>query len=189
MTCYEVLILSERLHSVTAQFDQLKAVRFQDATNRAIPCRKLNRVTRKDSVETSKSDELELKEPDELHSEPLRVQQLLDDETRALQMELSSLLDTVQETETKMVEMSTLNHPMSTHVLQQAQQIEHLYEQLTTYLGEVTTSYVSMLPNLPTLLSKARVGIDPNKVKSVVEWAILPNVKGVRGLLRLNIDY
>ncbi|XP_027366658.1 syntaxin-81 [Abrus precatorius] len=124
-----VLILSERLHSVTAQFDQLRAVRFQDAINRVIPRRKLNRVTRKDSVETSKSDELELKEPDELRREPLRVQQLLDDETRALQVELSSLLDTVQETETKMVEMSALNHLMSTHVLQQAQQIEHLYEQ------------------------------------------------------------
>ncbi|KAJ8541928.1 hypothetical protein K7X08_016794 [Anisodus acutangulus] len=42
---------------------------------------------------------------------------------------LNSLLDSVQETETKMVEMSALNHLMSTHVLQQAQQIELLYEQ------------------------------------------------------------
>ncbi|XP_004512932.1 syntaxin-81 [Cicer arietinum] len=125
-----VLILSERLHSVTSQFDQLRAVRFQDAINRAIPRRKLNRVTKKDSTETSKSGDVELSEPDELRSEPLRVQQqLLDDETRALQVELSSLLDTVQETETKMVEMSALNHLMATHVLQQAQQIEHLYDQ------------------------------------------------------------
>ncbi|KAG4992010.1 hypothetical protein AAZX31_09G167600 [Glycine max] len=125
-----VLILSERLHSVTAQFDQLRAVRFQDAINKAIPRRKLNRVARKDSAETSKSGDMELREPEELRSEPLRVQQqLLDDETRALQVELTSLLDTVQETETKMVEMSALNHLMSTHVLHQAQQIEHLYDQ------------------------------------------------------------
>lgn len=48
-----------------------------------------------------------------------------------LQAELSSLLDAVQETETKMVEMSALNHLMSTHVLQQAQQIELLYEQVS----------------------------------------------------------
>ena len=41
------------------------------------------------------------------------------------------LLDAVQETETRMVEMSALNHLMSTHVLQQAQQIEHLYEQVS----------------------------------------------------------
>ncbi|XP_020210898.1 syntaxin-81 [Cajanus cajan] len=125
-----VLILSERLHSVTAQFDQLRAVRFQDAINKAIPRRKLNRVTRKDSAETSNSGDTELREPEELQAEPLRLQQQhLDDETRALQVELTSLLDTVQETETKMVEMSALNHLMSTHVLHQAQQIEHLYEQ------------------------------------------------------------
>nr|AFK47396.1 unknown [Lotus japonicus] len=122
-----VLILSERLHPVTAQFDQLRAVRFQDAINRATPRRKLSRVTRKDSTE---SRDMELREPDELRSEPLRVQQqLLDDETRVLQVELTNLLDTVQETETKMVEMSALNHLMSTHVLQQAHQIEYLYEQ------------------------------------------------------------
>jgi len=79
--------LSERLHTVTAQFDQLRAVRFQDAINKAMPRRKLNRVTRKDSAETSKSDGMELREPEELRAEPLRVQQqLLDDETRALQV-------------------------------------------------------------------------------------------------------
>ncbi|TKY49185.1 Syntaxin-81 protein [Spatholobus suberectus] len=112
------------------EFDQLRAVRFQDAINKAIPRRKLNRVTGKDSAETSESGDMELREPEELRAEPLRVQQqLLDDETRALQVELTSLLDTVQETKTKMVEMSALNHLMSTHVLQPAQQIEHLYEQ------------------------------------------------------------
>lgn len=47
-----------------------------------------------------------------------------------MQVELSSLLDAVQQTETKMVEMSALNHLMSTHVLQQAQQIEVLYDQV-----------------------------------------------------------
>ncbi|XWS74865.1 hypothetical protein CRYUN_Cryun01aG0034800 [Craigia yunnanensis] len=45
-------------------------------------------------------------------------------------VELTSLLDVVLETETKMVEMSALNHLMSTHVLQQAQQTEHLYDQV-----------------------------------------------------------
>ncbi|XP_054788063.1 syntaxin-81 [Prosopis cineraria] len=125
-----VLILSERLHSVTAQFDQLRAVRFQDAINRATPRRKLNHMTKKDSAEGPNMGNMELREPDELQSEPLRVQrQLLDDETRALQVELTGLLDAVQETETKMVEMSALNHLLSTHVLQQAQQIELLYEQ------------------------------------------------------------
>ncbi|KAG0448363.1 hypothetical protein HPP92_027856 [Vanilla planifolia] len=89
-----VLILSERLHSVTTQFDQLRSVRFQDAINRAMPRRKRHKAP-------SKSPEVEL----------------------------TNLLDAVQETETKMVEMSALNHLMSTHVLQQAQQIELLYNQ------------------------------------------------------------
>lgn len=133
-----VLILSERLHAVTSQFDQLRAIRFQEAINRAMPRRKSKRVAPTNSTDMSESNNLEPRDPnssevresDVIQSEPFRVQQqLLDDETRALQVELTSLLDAVQETETKMVEMSALNHLMSTHVLQQAQQIELLYEQ------------------------------------------------------------
>ncbi|XP_072960462.1 syntaxin-81 [Typha angustifolia] len=124
-----VLILSERLHSVTAQFDHLRSLRFQDAINRRMPRRKVQRIPESKSSEASKSDFPKL-EDQELSAGPIRIQdQLLDDETRALQVELTNLLDAVQETETKMVEMSALNHLMSTHVLQQAQQIEHLYEQ------------------------------------------------------------
>ncbi|XP_044462651.1 syntaxin-81-like [Mangifera indica] len=125
-----VLILSEKLHSVTAQFDQLRAIRFQDAINKATPRRKLKHVPNSNAADTSKSNISEIRELDGPQPESLNVQQqLLDDETRALQVELSSLLDAVQQTETKMVEMSALNHLMSTHVLQQAQQIELLYDQ------------------------------------------------------------
>ncbi|XP_071732780.1 syntaxin-81-like [Rutidosis leptorrhynchoides] len=131
-----VLILSEKLHSVTSQFDQLRAVRFQEAINRAMPRRKPKRAPEKTSADvTRSSNNFELtssdtRDPGELQTEPLKVQQqLLDDETRALQVELSSLLDAARDTETKMVEMSALNHLMSTHVLQQAQQIEYLYDQ------------------------------------------------------------
>jgi syntaxin 18 len=57
-----------------------------------------------------------------------------------MQVELTSLLEAVQETKTKMLEMSALNHLMSMHVLQQAQQIELLYEEvsmssLNTYIS------------------------------------------------------
>ncbi|KAJ9553477.1 hypothetical protein OSB04_017522 [Centaurea solstitialis] len=134
-----VLILSERLHSVTSQFDQLRAVRFQDAINRAMPRRKPKRAPEKtstDSFQSGKNQEArepassEVRDRGEVQAEPMKVQQqLLDDETRALQVELSSLLDAARDTETKMVEMSALNHLMSTHVLQQAQQIEYLYDQ------------------------------------------------------------
>lgn len=133
-----VLILSEKLHSVTSQFDQLRAIRFQDAINRVTPRRKRKNSTKSNAAETSVSSSLdpdmkrdsEIRDSDISQAAPVRVQeQLLDDETRALQVELNSLLDSVQEIETKMVEMSALNHLMSTHVLQQAQQIELLYEQ------------------------------------------------------------
>ena len=81
------MILSERLHSVTTQFDQLRAIRFQDAINKAMPRRKLQRKANSNSVDTSKSSTSELKEPDEFQPDRLRVQQqLLDDETRALQV-------------------------------------------------------------------------------------------------------
>lgn len=56
-----------------------------------------------------------------------------------MQVELTSLLDAVQETETKMVEMSALNHLLSTHVLQQREQIEQLYDQVSGYLICVTS--------------------------------------------------
>ncbi|XP_065856291.1 syntaxin-81 [Euphorbia lathyris] len=125
-----VLILSEKLHSVTSQFDQLRAIRFQDAINKRIPRRKPNRAAHPSSTDSSERSNIQPNDPDDIQPEPLRVQQqLLDDETRALQVELTSLLDAAQQTETKMVEMSALNHLMSTHVLQQTQQIEQLYEQ------------------------------------------------------------
>ncbi|KAL4575044.1 hypothetical protein LXL04_021884 [Taraxacum kok-saghyz] len=129
-----VLILSETLHSVTSQFDQLRAVRFQEAINRAMPRRKPKpkpklEKTSSNNIESTSSSEM--RDPGEITTKPLKLQQqqLLDDETRALQVELSSLLDAARDTETKMVEMSALNHLMSTHVLQQAQQIEYLYDQ------------------------------------------------------------
>lgn len=83
----QVLILSERLHSVTIQFDQLRAIRFQDAISRAMPRRKLKRNANSNSEDSSKSNAIELRELHELQSDPLRLQQQhLDDETRALQV-------------------------------------------------------------------------------------------------------
>lgn len=159
----QVLGLTEKLHGVTSKFDQLRAARFRDVISRSAPRRKRKPITTKsDFVKNSKLDnEGEFREQDQSQPEPLRVhQQLLDDETRALQVisrhwdqfvscdvnllrsaqelsnpvdlqvELTSLLDAVQQTETKMVEMSALNHLMATHVLHQAQQIEQLYDQV-----------------------------------------------------------
>lgn len=125
-----VLILSERLHSVTSKFDQLRAIRFQEAINRRIPRGKRKHKPNSRTIDDVKPVLVNDNEEDGVESNPQRVrQELLDNETRALQLELSSMLDAVEQTETKMVEMSALNHLMSTHVLQQAQQIEMLYDQ------------------------------------------------------------
>ncbi|KAL8487087.1 hypothetical protein ACS0TY_023680 [Phlomoides rotata] len=132
-----VLILSEKLHLVTSQFDQLRGLRFQEAINRATPRRKPKQSGPTAVAENFTSGNMDLREnntevrqTDGVEAEPIKFQQQqLDDETRALQVELGNMLDAVQETETKMVEMSALNHLMSTHVLQQAQQIEYLYDQ------------------------------------------------------------
>lgn len=86
------MILSERLHSVTSLFDQLRAIRFQDAINRRIPRKKMKRLSNSNATEMTKSFNSELRESDEPQLEPLRVQQqLLDDETRALQVILISV--------------------------------------------------------------------------------------------------
>ncbi|KAH7839361.1 hypothetical protein Vadar_003177 [Vaccinium darrowii] len=75
----------------------------------------MKRVATSKSVDHSHSNKIELKEPNDSElREPDEIQrvqhQLLDDETRALQVELTSLLDVAQETETKLVEMFALDH-------------------------------------------------------------------------------
>eukprot|EP00249_Psilotum_nudum_P012717 c23940_g1_i1 orf=317-1294(-) len=138
-----VLILSEHLHDVTTIFDNFRAVRFQEAIDRIIPRwgRKVQHANvplakgleRPEVPSTSKSamNTWEDWEVIQQETQPKAVsqQEMLDEETQALQVELTNLLDTVQETERNMIEMSALNHLFSTHVLQQAQQIEMLYLQ------------------------------------------------------------
>lgn len=83
----QVLILSEKLHSVTSQFDKLRAIRFQDIINKAVPRRKPNQVNKPRSANAPEYNNTELREPDNFEHQPVRAQQqLLDDETRALQV-------------------------------------------------------------------------------------------------------
>ncbi|MCO5586315.1 hypothetical protein L7F22_040254 [Adiantum nelumboides] len=120
-----VLILSERLHSVTKLFDGLRAARFQEAIEKSMPRRRKGLASKKSSTwdDNQESFKGEVSAVQELK------QDVLEEETHALQVELTNLLDTAQETERKMIEMSALNHLFSTHVLHQAQQIEMLYQQ------------------------------------------------------------
>lgn len=126
-----VLILSEHLHSITALFDQLRAARFREVIDRTMPRQMQHLQSKINSSEMSINNDpkdTEVIQQNQAATKGIQ-QQLLDEETQVLQVELTNLIDTVQETERKMLEMSALNHLFSTHVLRQAQQIERLYEQ------------------------------------------------------------
>ena len=51
-----------------------------------------------------------------------------------LQTELLELLGSARDTESKVLEISSLSHAVSTHVLQQAHQIEQLYNEVNSPL-------------------------------------------------------
>lgn len=127
-----VLILSERLHAITEDFDQLRSVRFEETVNKKMHKRRkgLEHLPPPENVPVSVPDNdgyskdwLKEEEPRLLESR----QQFMDQETEALQQELTEMMAMTQETERKMIELSALNYLFSTHVLRQAQQIETLY--------------------------------------------------------------
>lgn len=126
-----VLILSEHLHAVTAQFDQLRAGRYQEAIEKRMPKRRrgLQGLNETQTGSDPASQDWSSTKQVNARPEAYQAQEQLDVETRMLQVELTNLMDTVQETERKMLEVSALNHLFSTHVLHQAQQIEKLYHQ------------------------------------------------------------
>ena len=65
----------------------MRAVRFQEVISRSMRRRKFKSVAKSGSAERSKLDSVESREADLTQPEPLKVQQqLLDDETRALQV-------------------------------------------------------------------------------------------------------
>lgn len=127
-----VLILTERLHAITKDFDQLRSVRFEETVDKKMYKRRkgLEHLPPPENVPASVPDNdgysrnwLKEEEPRLLESR----QQLMDQESDALQQELTEMMAMTQETERKMIEISALNYLFSTHVLRQAQQIETLY--------------------------------------------------------------
>jgi hypothetical protein len=85
--------LSEQLHSITAHFDTLRAVRFQDAIDKRIPKRRqgLKLLPPPEPVTTSQADNITYSrdwltqqdsQPEVLESQ----QELMNEETRALQV-------------------------------------------------------------------------------------------------------
>lgn len=146
----------EKLHTLTSAFDRMRAARFKEVLERTQHKRRpgLRSSQRAESSamgqshkqwNTPRNGQSFLPEgsnvPDGAgHQGGERLQQMVfDDETQTLQAELTGLLDSAQDTERKVLEMSALSHMLSTHVLEQSQQIELLYNQAveaTSNLGK-----------------------------------------------------
>lgn len=115
MFSLQVLILSEKLHLVTSKFDQLRALRFQDAINRVTRRRKPKQSGRIDAADGSTSEStkprednnLDARKVDDVQAEPMKFQQqLLDDETCALQV------ISIQQPTEIYINNANSNHPM-----------------------------------------------------------------------------
>eukprot|EP00246_Nothoceros_aenigmaticus_P017984 TRINITY_DN9203_c0_g1_i2.p1 TRINITY_DN9203_c0_g1~~TRINITY_DN9203_c0_g1_i2.p1 ORF type:complete len:162 (+),score=19.84 TRINITY_DN9203_c0_g1_i2:244-729(+) len=127
---------------------------FQEAIDRRLP--KLRRdlqvqAQAQAEAENTNFRDWEVVQHETSPADTFRSQQaLLDEETRTLQIELTSLMDSVQETEKKMIEMSALNHLFSTHVLRQAQQIEQLYQQAVDATQNVEMGNKELMKTIDT---------------------------------------
>lgn len=127
-----VLILSEHLQSIASLLDQLRTARFREVIDRTMSRRMRHRRSKLKYPETPISNDpkdIEVIQRNALVGPKGIQKQILDEETQALQVELTNLLGTVQETERNMLEISALSNLFSTNVSQQTQQIKHLYEQ------------------------------------------------------------
>jgi len=67
---------------------------------------------------------------DDFHGEAgsTELQSMLEEENKKLQIEFNTLIDQVREAEKKILEISTLQQLFSTKVMEQAKQIEELYD-------------------------------------------------------------
>lgn len=129
-----VLILSNRLQTVTQGFEELRKVRYEETLNKKLHKRRkgLELLPPPENVPVSVTDNdgyskdwLKEQEPRLLESR----QQLMDQETEALQRELEENMRMTEETERKMIEVSQLNSLFGNYVLVQAKQIEQIYLQ------------------------------------------------------------
>jgi len=137
-----VLILSERLAQVSKDFDRMRARRYEQALREERKDRRRGLV---EAVATFEKSVLSAGgegqttslpgEPDSLpRQHPLRMQEVVRAEhDRRIVEELESMADGVKEAERKILEMSALNHLFSTHIVEQAQQLEHLYNQVSAH--------------------------------------------------------
>eukprot|EP00775_Hariotina_reticulata_P005983 gene5983-6222_t len=120
-----VLVLVERLHSVTSSFDKCRALRYQQSLAKEL---RQHRKAPKQQVSSWASEDhhtTTAAEPDR-DSGKQQVQGL-DMSTQRLLAELQSAAQQAQEVERTMRQVATLNQMISTAVMHQAELVEQLY--------------------------------------------------------------
>jgi len=132
-----VLILSERLASLTSTFDGLRAVRYRQLVRSEAAKRR--RTPMQKSVR------------DKGYSEDHRLDQQLSDqqvvvdkENEILQAELLRSVSDVEYAERTVREIATLNQMFSTTILHQSHQIESLYNQAVAVTGTLGSANVQL---------------------------------------------
>jgi syntaxin 18 len=131
-----VLILSERLGTLTTAFDRLRSLRYQQLqqaeTHRQ---RRLPRSAAAPTTSAALHDHVHgdgRQQGDSATHRTATSQQqqvLVDAENQALQVELLTMGDQVQHAERTVREIATLNQMFSTAILHQSEQIEKLYSE------------------------------------------------------------
>lgn len=163
-----VLILSERLGALTAAFDRLRGLRYQQL--QAAEANRRRRTPQSAPTLPRTTGELHARmqqRPGGLaadfdaaagasggaSSSPGRkgagafqqqAQQQVDAENVALQMELMSMGDGVQQAERTVREIATLNQMFSAAVLHQSHQIEQLYSEAVAATGNLAAGNVQL---------------------------------------------
>ena len=135
-----VLILGERLASVSTDFDRMRAKRFEHALKERRRGPRIGLAEARAAREGSSAqtngrpaaafEAGHKQHPSQVTKQQVQAQVLETEQDRLLVQELESMADSVKEAEGKILEMSALNHLFSTHIQEQAQQLERLYEQV-----------------------------------------------------------
>lgn len=121
--CHGVcLILSERLQHIGKAFDQCRAVRYQHLI------RKRN-AAKEAQVAAERADRQHHESQASRHQGIDQTQMISDAENAALQRQLLNTSSDVARLERGMRDVATLNQMFSTQVVQQSEQIEHIYAQ------------------------------------------------------------
>lgn len=150
-----VLILSERLGTITSDFDRLRSLRYkqlqkQEANRKRRTPQALSHSHRRttDSPVMKGTNTLNLNASFDAvassNAPQQQAQQQVDAENLALQQELLSMMDQSQHAERTVREIAILNQMFSTAILHQSEQIEKLYSQAVAATGSIQAANIQL---------------------------------------------